>query len=416
MRRKGYFKKLHKIRKKKFPLGIIRTVILDHWEEYVKDNYVRPTENENVLKMLSCRTPLLGKHIYKCPQCGKELEVPHSCKSRFCSLCGYVANINWMRDRFPFILDCHYHHVVVTVPAYFRWIIKRDRVKTLNLFIRTAADVILEWAQERGYQVGIVCFFHSFGDTLQFHPHFHLLVTAGGLKKDGTWHYADANIPGHVLMPIFKARFTDGIKKFFDKGVITTKAPLSRIKYQISHQHDKHWQFYTQRVTREGPETMMYCARYCKKMIISEERIIDYDGQEITLWNSKRTKTMVYTWKHFIKCILQHIPEKNFRIIRYYGFYSNRSKKKYDLAKKYWKPLIESIKKLDWRTRQMLKNANDPEYPKDQRLDPLICSECGETLVLHKIIYPEPRYKRTFENIKIILGIAVEQKLALNSS
>ena len=123
-------------------IGKIKTIFADKWGEYRTTNKVRNIENINVLKMLSCRTALLGKHVYRCQGCGYEREVPHSCKSRFCSVCGYTATEEWIRKRFPVLLNCWYHHVVVTVPSFFRWIINLDRTLTLNLFARFSTQPI----------------------------------------------------------------------------------------------------------------------------------------------------------------------------------------------------------------------------------------------------------------------------------
>ncbi len=114
--------------------------------------------------------------------------------------------------------------------------------------------------------------------------------------------------------------------------------------------------------------------------------------------------------KQFIKLTVQHIPEKGFHLIRYYGFYSSKLKKKYEQARKYWQPLQEKRDKLSWRERQMCRNANDPEY-KDKSYDPFICPECESNLELTKIIYPEAKYKRTIENIRIVLENCQKMKL-----
>jgi hypothetical protein len=415
--RKGYLKLAYQHRKK-YPLGVIRTIFLDNYEPYKKHNIVRPVEEENVLKMLACRTPLLGKHIYECDHCGHIEEHPHSCKSRLCSVCGYIATENWIRSRFNFLLNCHYHHVVVTIPAYYRWIIKQDRTVTLNLFIHCAAETLMEWSTARGYEVALICFFHAFNRYGKFHPHFHILTTAGGITEDMRWYRTAENIPGNVLMPIFRAKFTSGIKELFRQGIVTTKAPLSRVFYQISHQADEHWQFFTDRITRESSHTMEYCARYCKKMVMSESRIIDYDkkSKDVTFWDSKFEKVLVYDVEIFMKCILQAVPDKYFHLVRFYGFYSNRSKKKYAVATKEWQSLAVHREKLSWALRQTLRNYNDPKYPDGKPKNPLVCPKCKTPLKLKKIIYPEPKYRRTLENIKIVLGLAVEQKLVLNTS
>ena len=406
-----YLKLSYKYAYKKYPLGKIRTIFADNWERYRKENKVRAVENENVLRMLSCRTPLLGSHLYICPDCGHSLEVPHTCKSRFCSVCGYIATANWIRDRFNFLLDCHYHHVVVTIPAYFRWIVRLDRTLVLNMFARVAADTLLKWGEERKYRLGIICFFHAFNKKMQDHPHFHFLVSAGGVGEDARWHYDDSEIPGHVLMKVFKGKFVSRLKKLFKKEKLKTNGNLHRVLYQISHQHDKHWQFHTQRITKEGTHTMEYCARYGKKTIISELRIINYDKKTVTFFDGKMKNVLDYPVDIFIKMAINSIPEKNFRLIRYYGFYSNKQKEEYAIAKKYWRALAQHNGRMSWQLRQMLRNYNDKNYSEAVSKDPLICPKCGIQLKLSKITYPEPKYKRTLENILIILDMPVTQKL-----
>lgn len=404
-----YYKQIHG---NKYPYGKLRTIFLDHWEKYRSENIVRPVENINVLKMLSCRTPLLGKHIYNCPTCDYTLEIPHSCKSRFCSVCGYVAMENWIRKRFSFLLNCHYHHVVVTVPSFFRWIIKQDRTLTLNLFAKLAAETIQEWTKSRGYEVGIICFFHSFGERLQFHPHFHMIVTAGGITEKNTWYKTTEKIPGHILMPRFKAKWTSNIKNLFREEKLITDGNLGKLFHQMNHIHDEHWQFYTDKITKDSTFTMLYCARYAKKMIMSEKRIINYDGNEVTFFSSKG-RVLVYKVDHFIKCLIQHIPENNFRLVRYYGFYSNTSKKKYAIARATWQPLQGKREPWDWKTRQLYRNANDPEY-ENKRKDPFVCPSCGTELELREVIYPEPLYKRRLENILDHFKLEIQQKIKLD--
>ena len=66
---------------------------------------------------------------------------------------------------------------------------------------------------------------------------------------------------------------------------------------------------------------------------------------------------------------------------------------------------------MSWQLRQMLRNYNDNNYPEGISKDPLICPECKIKLELKSITYPEPRYKRTLENILIVLDKHVTQKL-----
>ena len=385
--------------------GKIRQIFLDNWESYLaKHPERRAVEVENVLKMLSCRTELMGYHLYICPSCSEGEFVPHSCKSRFCSVCGYTATDNWIRLQFNKILNCWYYHVVVTIPSFFRWMVKRERKKMLKLMLRCARATLREWCIKRGYEPATIAFFHSFGDRLQFHPHFHLLVSAGGLTPEGTWFITDGKLPGDILMPMFKAKFIAGVKQLFESGDLTTNAPLSRIYYQMNKQHDSHWQFYTDRITKNSKETMMYCVRYAKKMIISEKRILYFD-HEIVIIKTKKGQ-VTYPVEQFISLVLQHIPEKHFCLISYDGFYANKSAQKYQQARQYWEPLSRGERKLTWRERQWRRNKQDP----------LICKRCKINLILKQVTYPKKWFCLTLKDIYLAYGLAVQLELGLNSS
>lgn len=391
--------------------GKIRRIFLDHWETYLTENKgkIRQTELTNVTKMLICRTGLMGSHLYECPKCKHIREVFHSCKSRFCSVCGYIATDNWVVKRFTFLLNCWYHHVVVTVPHGFNWMIKQDREKTLNLYRKCIADTIQEWAKARGYEVGMISFFHSFGSRLQFHPHFHFLVTAGGLKKNGNWHYTDTIIPGQILMPIFKAKFIAGMKMLFKTGQLKTKASLPRVYAQINQMYNKHWQFYTKRITRRAVDTLLYCVRYAKKMILSEARIISYNKKAgtVTIKSGKlingQWMPLTYKVEHFIKNVIQHIPEKGFKLINYYGFYANRSGKKYALAKQHYEPVHNIGLKWLWRNRQWHREGQDP----------LECPQCHTPMLLKMISFPIRWHKITIEKIYAAFGLPIQMKMKL---
>ncbi len=361
-----------KPRKKKQPKKIIR---------------VRPVQLENIYKMLACRTGILGYHWYICPLgCGFEIAVPHSCKSRFCSCCGYIATDNWIKVRFNYLLDCPYQHVVVTIPAAYRWMIKLDKKVTLNFFLHCATETIQEWSKDRGFTVGIISFYHSFGGIYQFHPHFHLIVSCGGIRKDGSWQDLGGQLPPHVIVEKFKAKFVNGFKELFKTEKLKTTANLARVLYQIDHPFDNHWQFHVERITRSNKATMAYCIRYAKKMIISEKRIYRYDGKQIFYVCSKKVngKKIKFIQQDdaitFIDKVIQHIPEKHFKLIRYFGFYANNiyTKKLYDHVARKFKPLDDTGEKDSWRNRQWRRN----------RKDPLTCPRCKCELVLSQVTFP----------------------------
>jgi hypothetical protein len=94
-----------------------------HWAEFVAGHkeWIRPVVFENVRKVLACRTPVLGCHVYQC--CGNVKVVPHSCKSRFCPTCGKHATDVWADEVLNGLLDVPYHHLVMSIPWQLRIVV-----------------------------------------------------------------------------------------------------------------------------------------------------------------------------------------------------------------------------------------------------------------------------------------------------
>lgn len=78
--------------------------------------------------------------------------------------------------------------------------------------------------------------------------------------------------------------------------------------------------------------TVRYIGRYAKRPCLSEAKIVSYDGEFVTFeYKDKLTgeNTRLHlTADEFIGRLIRHIPENGFRMIRYYGFYSNRTREK----------------------------------------------------------------------------------------
>ena len=99
----------------------LRNIFLDNgnwWKLFLKHrDIIRTIIVINVLKVLICRTKILGYCIYVCPNCGKTIKTPHTCKSRFCSSCGKKATDNWMKTNFNILPKTIWQHITFTIPS-----------------------------------------------------------------------------------------------------------------------------------------------------------------------------------------------------------------------------------------------------------------------------------------------------------
>lgn len=81
--------------KRKKVVFTIKQIFSDSWDLFIsqfQNIKIRNIVFKTVDRMLKCKTFELGFTCFKCPSCGKEKILFHSCKSRICSSCGNKYN------------------------------------------------------------------------------------------------------------------------------------------------------------------------------------------------------------------------------------------------------------------------------------------------------------------------------------
>ncbi|MDP3698205.1 MAG: transposase [Nanoarchaeota archaeon] len=147
---------------------------------------------------------------------------------------------------------------------------------------------------------------HTFGKDLKFHPHLHL-IAAEGYFSDNTF------IPEPIF---FKSKFN----KMW-RAVVLNKLGVSLENY--------HYGFYVW-CDHKSTFSINYVGRYVRHPAIANSRIIVYDKNNITFfYKDNQSKKIVITKSvdDFISSLVQHIPPKQFKIIRYYGVYCRNKRR-----------------------------------------------------------------------------------------
>ncbi|QGP54865.1 Putative transposase [Piscirickettsia salmonis] len=120
-----------------------------------------------------------------------------------------------------------------------------------------------------------------------------------------------------------------------------------------------------------------YLGRYLKRPALANSRLRHYDGRSVIFnyYDHKEKKHKHYecSVEEFIERLTQHIPEKFFKMIRYYGFLANRVRK--TLLPKVYDLLDQTIEAAQSVTYSSLMKAN-------YAVDPLICILCGNEIRL----------------------------------
>jgi len=85
------------------------------------------------------------------------------------------------------------------------------------------AQVLQQWARQKyGIRLMIVVIPHTFGRHLNFNCHLHILVSQGGLRRDGTQWLADARLDRKQLMPIWRYAVIALLRAAARAGVLET--------------------------------------------------------------------------------------------------------------------------------------------------------------------------------------------------
>lgn len=371
-----------------------------HWSQFVATykHWIRPVVFENVRKVLACRTPVLGCHIYRCMNCGHVKLVPHSCKSRFCPTCGKHATDVWSNKLFNGLLEVPYHHLILTIPWQLRKLILMNRQAGLNLLCQSACSAISQWARDvKKMRMGIVLVIHTFGSDLKWHPHIHLIVTGGGLSLDGKrWLSTD---PKYLMNH-------KGLKKRWKYQVITrmkkghkkkkwrfAKAQSYFKKYDffagmLNQLWKITWYAYIGASLLDPRFSVHYIGRYTKRAVMAEYRIVGYNGKSVTFFykdyahGGKRSYLSIRV-NTFIGRLIRHIPDKYIPMIRYCGLFSNRWKKQYLNDARV--ALNQSNQSTKMTREKKGKDENRllswAERQKDYTgVNPLICPNCQQEL------------------------------------
>lgn len=357
----------------------------NNWDAYVKNpkHFITPEQYKAVAAIRACRTEALGVDHYVCEECGEISQVYHSCKNRFCPTCSWKDTMQWAEKIKAQMLDIPHRHVVFTLPHKLNNLINENKWKLLNALFKAAAEVIKEWMLYK-YKLkpGIISVLHTFGETKKMHPHIHMILSWGGVNKN----YCTEEIKGEYvnykfIQTKFRCKFEDKLVEMFDSNTLEHKFSnrMEFLKY-IKRVNDKSWRVHFEPAIQIPEEVIRYIGRYSKRACLSEHKITNIQGENISFkykdykkldfHRKPIVKEETLNYREFFPRLLQHVPLPYFRIVRYYGAYAPRTK--------------AVLNKMTFKNKE-----KTPETEQNQEIyeiseNPRICKNCNtEKIYLH---------------------------------
>lgn len=359
----------------------IKQIFKDHWDDYkIKFAYRnrRPIIDKVIDRFLLCKSYNLGYSLYECPSCHEEKIVPHTCKTRFCSSCGNKYNEDRAISLFSKLINYSHRHVVFTIPEDLRGFFRNNR-NLLNLLFQASSITIKYWFKTKyKHQIvtpAFISILHTYGRALNFNPHIHMILLDGGISKT---RFIKIDFFSYAS---FRKRFMKVLLDLMEHEL--GKEEFRRLKNQLYLNLKDGFYVYAPKSKHKSLKNLLqYVCRYLSRPVMAESRIIEYDGSYVTFWYQRHKDNIIVVEKlhvyEFIQKLIMHIPQPNFKYIRFYGAYHNSTKIYIDLSKMIDEDRIKFKRKLNkWRYK-ILTNFH---------IDPLICPICREEMIYYKSYY-----------------------------
>ena len=239
-----------------------------------------------------------------------------------------------------------------------------------------------------GAKLGMTMVLHTWGQTLQHHPHVHCVVPGGGPSFDGTRWVACRTgffLPVRVLSRLFRRLFLRELENAFGAGRLRFFGKLGNLAKpqafarRLGDLRRLNWVVYA-KPPFGGPEQVLaYLGRHTHRVAITNSRLLSLANSKVRFtWKDYRaggkTKVMTLDADEFIRRFLLHTLPDNFHRIRHYGFLANGARSDC---------LALCHRLLDTRDTGAASEPTDNHTRGDRpctAADFAICPDCGGTM------------------------------------
>ncbi len=304
----------------------LKQILVDtraYWDHTGTPPHVR----ENLSKIIKCGTIALGAEVYASKTESKL--VYHTCKSRFCTSCGQRATEAWQEDLEAILPDIPYIGITFTVPKELRPILQQNQ-HILHGMPAMGAEAIQLWAKAQyGVRLIVLVVQQTFGGFLNFVPHLHVLVSAGGLLESKNRWIHRLKYDECELMRAWRYAVIAFLSEAHNKNVLQSSLSDEELMTMFASQHKRSWNIF---ISRTGSKAyrLKHDGRYIRRPPIAQHRLRRIGNHQVEyLAKDTRLKQFVqklYTPEEFVDILIQHVPLRGRRAMRYFGLLSPRSK------------------------------------------------------------------------------------------
>lgn len=344
--------------------------ILYHWRDLWPGG-LGEREYATLNLLAQCRRGALGFNRVRCQDCRHREWYASSCGNRHCPNCLGPRQAEWSQKVCERLPDCPHFHVVFTVPEQFREFFKLNYRVAADLFFAAVAET-LKLFQKNNWKMdgGFLAVLHTWGSDLTWHPHLHVLVSAGGRDRaTGRWREARPGylFPVKQMSRVFRAILLRRLEDLEGDAAITWPEEIDSLETRRAWRVDlagRNWNIFSRPTLGNTRAVVRYLARYTSRIAMSNHRIKRIDEQRRTVTfeskdyrNGGRKREVTLSGFEFLRRFSQHLVPRRFRRVRTFGLLAGGRARHRELPDAPVSSLIENV----------------PEKPE------VSCAKCGST-------------------------------------
>ncbi|MDP6673822.1 MAG: transposase [Gammaproteobacteria bacterium] len=360
----------------------------------------RSVETEVLERFLDCGDLHQGFARIYCDQCGHDYLLAYSCKTRyFCPSCHQkrmLAYGEWIEEQI--LAPVPHRQYVFALPRLVRPYFRYHRAYHGQL-CRLVADLLRTGftTMMPGGQPAFILYVQTFGDLVTFNPHIHALVADGVFMPSGTFR---------VLPPLASDVLTEALRHkvlacLCAEGRLDPDMVGRMLKWRHSG-FSVHNQVRVQAGDADGRRRL---ARYMIRNPFALAKMTYDPKTTMVIYRSQLHATLKRNYQlmpalKWLRLLLNHVPDKYEHLVRYYGYYSNRSRGARRLAEPQGEQHVQ-VTVDDRPPDRRCKATWARLIQKVYEVDPLECPNCGATMRIIALIDEPTAIERILKHLKV---------------
>lgn len=302
-------------------------ILSKYWEGYKLRHYkyLRAVEIREVEKMLNCKSKFF---IFKCALCSALKIIYSSCNSRVCTCCGKKHVDKWSKQLCKHLYKKPHRHIVLTMPDslwhYFKE--NRDLLKHFMDCSRKMFDYVLKETKHKDLTPAYLSVLHTFGRDMKYNPHTHLIFAAGGFDSNNQWVKIK-----YIDYKLLRTSWQKAVLDMLKKKLTPFYPEIPALVDNLYKRYPEGFYVRAKDTIKSKHITVKYIGRYIRHPAIASSRIVSFDDKEVNFYyfdhDTKRKIYKTMSVDDFITALIGHIPDDQFKVIRYYGAYSRKTSK-----------------------------------------------------------------------------------------